>query len=269
MNTGSIQTCKSAEASITARMMNEYIITIDVDWCPDWAIAEVMNILIVNKVKATWFITHSSQEIRRLFKYPHLFEVGLHPNFCEGSSQGKNPKEIMNNLKEIASEAVSVRMHGLVQSTRLLSMLREEFNILYDVSIFLPETPNIVPHEIFFSKGKPGLLRIPYFWEDDEEMYRPNTCFSFKHEKYHVPVGLKILNFHPIHIILNSCEMTNYNNCKNCRSLHELSTEDVQSYINKDQGTGTLFKEVVQFLSNNAKSSTQTISDLAQKWKGF
>lgn len=34
-------------------MLNDYVITIDVDWAPDWAIAEVANILIANNVKAT------------------------------------------------------------------------------------------------------------------------------------------------------------------------------------------------------------------------
>jgi hypothetical protein len=250
----------------SARMLNDYVITIDVDWSPDWAISEVMNIFIANKIKSTWFITHNSKKTNELFKYPDLFEVGLHPNFSEGSSQGKNPEEIMANLKEIAPDAVSVRTHGLVQSTRLLLMLREEFNILYDVSIFLPETPNIIPHEVFFSKRKLGLLRFPYFWEDAEEMYRPVTCFSFKHEKNHA-WGLKIFNFHPIHIVLNSCDMIDYYNFKKDNNLLELSAADLQPYINKGQGTGTLFKELVQFLSNNAKSSTQTISDLANKWK--
>lgn len=215
-------------------MLNDYVITIDVDWAQDWAIAEVANNLIENNVKATWFITHDSFGIRKLFKYPHLFEVGLHPNFHPESTQGKEPEDVMMYLKRIAPSAKSVRTHGLVQSSRLLRIMREDFDILHDVSLFLPKTPNIIPHEMFFSRNNKGLLRFPYFWEDDEVMYSPEHCFSFRHKKYH-DSGLKIFCFHPIHII-------------------------------HDQGTGTLFEEIVQFLSVDAKSPSQTISDLAHRW---
>lgn len=250
-----------------SKLKNNFVITIDVDWMPDWCIREVANILIEKNIKATWFITHDSQEIRKLFNYPHLFEVGIHPNFKKGSTQGKSIGEVMEYLKKIAPKAISIRTHGLVQSSRLFQIIRGDFNMLYDVSLLLPETPNIIPHEIFFSKtinGENGLLRFPYFWEDDIEMNRPQPCFSFKHKKYHVP-GLKIFDFHIIHIILNSADISIYNNCKEDKEIFKLSNADVQSYVNEGQGTGTLFREIVQFLSINNKS--QTISDLAHKWR--
>lgn len=80
-------------------MLNEYVITIDVDWAPDFIIAEVANYLIEKEVKATWFISHDNPEIRRLSDYPDLFEVGLHPNFNEGSTQGDSPRKVMTYLK--------------------------------------------------------------------------------------------------------------------------------------------------------------------------
>lgn len=248
-------------------MLNDYVITIDVDWAPDWAIAEVANILIANNVKATWFITHDSKEIRKLFKYPNIIECGIHPNFQSESTQGKNSNEVLTYLTGIFPHSNTIRTHGLFQSSILLKEIREDFNIMNDVSLCLPETPYIAPHEIFFSKTNKGLLRFPYFWEDDFEMYKPEPCFSFKHEKYHVP-GLKIFDFHVMHIILNSSDMTNYYNCKEDKDLLELSDVDVQLYINEGQGAGTLFREIVHFLSaNNTKSPSQTISDLAHRWR--
>lgn len=241
------------------RKMNDYVITIDVDWASDSIIVEVVNYLVKNKVKATWFITHDSEQIRELFKYPYLFELGIHPNFHERSTQGKTPGEVMSYLQKIVPQAKLVRTHDLMQSSSLLKMMREEFNILYDVSLLLPNTPNIIPHEIFYSKDI-GLLRFPYFWEDDIEIYNSNPCFSFKHKKYHVP-GLKIFNFHPIHILLNSCNMENYNNFKRAKN------PSITDYINENQGIGTFFREIVQFLINNTDFPGQTISDLADKWR--
>lgn len=246
-------------------MLNDYAITLDVDWAPDWVIAEVVNVLIEKNVKATWFITHDSPRIRKLFKYPHLFEVGLHPNFHRESTQGKSPEDVMMYLKGIAPSAKSVKTHGLVQSSRLLRMMREDFNILHDVSLFLPETPNIIPHEMFFSANRKGLLRFPYFWEDAEEMYSPERCFSFRQE-YHVS-GLKIFCFHPIHIVLNSYDVAGYHNCKEGGNLSELPAMDIHPYIHDGQGTGTLFEKMVHFLSMDSNSPSQTISDLAHRWR--
>jgi hypothetical protein len=250
-------------------MLNDYVITIDVDWAPDWAIAEVANILIANNVKATWFITSDSQEIRKLFKNSQLFEVGLHPNFEKGSTQGKKSKEVMRYLTKIAPHAKSMRTHDLVQSSRLLKMVREDFDILYDVSLLLPETPNIIPHEIFFSKTKKGLLRFPFFWEDDVEMYRPQPCFSLTCNKYNI-TGLKIFNFHPIHIVLNSSDMNNYYSCKHQIYVTKCSLPDLQPYINTEYGTGTFFNELVKSISSNnidLLPSGKTISQLAFEWR--
>lgn len=248
-------------------IMKEYLITFDTDWVSDSIIKEVRDYLIDNEIKSTWFITHDSPEIRKLFDYPTLFELGMHPNFCEGSTQGNTPREVMRYLQKIVPQAKSVRMHSLVQSSPLLKMMQEEFNILYDVSLLLPYTEGITPHEIFYSKNV-SLLRLPYFWEDDLEMYRPNPCFSLTNNKYHVD-GIKIFNFHPIHIVLNSYSMENYYLCKSKVDIRKCSLSELQKYINTSgEGTGTFFKELVQFNKNNHFPGL-TISELAFKWRSI
>ncbi len=248
-------------------MFNEYLITIDVDWSADPIIAEVANYLITNKIKSTWFITHDSQEIRKLFDHQDIFELGIHPNFSEASTQGKTPRDVMRHLQKIVPQAKSVRTHSLVQSSRLMKMLREEFNILYDVSLLLPYTPNIIPHEMFYSKNV-ALLRIPYFWEDDEEMCRPEPCFSLSSYKYHVD-GIKIFDFHTIHIMLNSYSIENYYLCKSKVDITNCSLSELQNYINTSgKGTGTLFRELVQFNKKNGYQGS-TISELASKWRSL
>jgi hypothetical protein len=41
-------------------MVNDYLITLDIDWASDSAISQTINYLIDNEAKATWFITHTS-----------------------------------------------------------------------------------------------------------------------------------------------------------------------------------------------------------------
>jgi hypothetical protein len=52
-----------------------------------------------------------------------LFEIGLHPNFANNSTQGDNVDDILKKLKEIVPNAESIRTHGLLQSSEILLKL--------------------------------------------------------------------------------------------------------------------------------------------------
>ncbi len=249
-------------------MLHDHLITVDVDWASDSVIAEVANYMISNKIRSTWFITHDSPEISRILSHPDLFEVGIHPNFLKGSDQGRNSREIMRNLLKIAPEARSMRTHSLVQSTPLLRMAKEEFRIEHDVSLFLPNTPNIIPHQFFVSKSS-GLVRIPYFWEDDAETLSPNPCFLLSDSRYHVD-GIKIFNFHPIHIVLNSCDLENYLLCRSELEIADCDVSDLQPYVNRTRdGAGEFFRDLIQLVKDRSGSSGLTISDLVHKWRSL
>lgn len=227
-------------------MSKNLIITFDIDWAPDWCIFQIAEILIQKKLKATWFVTHKSPAIQRLREHPNLFELGIHPNFLEGSTQGINPHDVMKFLLNIVPEARSMRTHGLMQSSHLIKMMVEEFKLEYDVSLFLPNTPNIRPHLLHTSRNK-YVVRIPYFWEDDIEMISLNPNFSSRNPKYYFP-GLKIFNFHPIHVCLNSRSLDNYNVCKAMnQDIRELTKEMAEPSIYSGQGTMTFFGELVQY----------------------
>ena len=45
------------------------------DWAPDWMIEYVVNFLIKNHVKATWFFTHFSPAIETIKQKVDLFEI--------------------------------------------------------------------------------------------------------------------------------------------------------------------------------------------------
>jgi len=241
------------------------LIIIDVDWASDSIIAEVANYLIDNKIKSTWFITHDSPQIRKLLDNPDIFEVGIHPNLDKGSTQGANLKEIFDYLLKISPNAKSVRIHKLLQSFPILQTIREDYGIIHDASLFLPDTPNIVPHKLYFSKDV-EILRFPCFWEDDAEMRTPVPSFSLSDKKYRVD-GVKIFAFHPIHIVLNSYSIDNYFQLKSKVDITKCDMGDLKNYINTTtKGTGTFFREITQFIKEK-HSSGLTISDLAKIWR--
>ena len=244
--------------------MDEIVITLDVDWAPDFVIEFVANLLIERKIRSTWFITHDSHAIRSLSDYPDLFELGIHPNFMPGSTHGSTPEEVMETLLQIVPRAESVRTHGLFQSSSLMKMIAEKFGLKNDVSIYLREVQHIVPFEAYYDDNV--LLRIPYYWTEDGEMYKPKPSFSLNPKKMHQP-GLKIFGFHPIHVYLNSRDMCGYTTLKQSCDIRTCSEKEVKPCINIGTGTGTFFKELMLYCVQCGRS--HTISDISAEWNAY
>ena len=114
------------------------LITLDIDWASDFIIQKVDEMLKEKGVKATWFVTHNSAYLDNLSKNKN-YELGIHPNFLPNTTQGKTPKEILEKLKKIVPNAVSIRSHALHQNSHLLSLYKNH-GIKFDSSIFLFKT---------------------------------------------------------------------------------------------------------------------------------
>lgn len=245
-------------------MKPHFILTFDVDWAPDEAIEKIADYLIEHKIKATWFITHQSHAIKKLSSHSEFFEIGIHPNFVSGSTQGETAQQIITNLLKIVPRARSMRSHGLFQSSRLLEMARKEFNIMYDVSLFLPHAEMAAaPHEIFFDYNV-SMARLPYFWEDDEELNRPQPLLNVG-LMFQSP-GLKVLDFHVIHLILNSNDTAVYRRMKKEIDYPRVNLRDISPYVYSGRGVATFFEELIAWLKNN-NVTTSTVSGYLSAWQ--
>lgn len=242
--------------------MDFFAITIDTDWAPDFAIDHVREKLVASKVKSTWFITHDSPAIKRLFDHEELFEIGIHPNFLPGSSHGESETLILEHMLALVPNAKVVRTHSLVQSTPLLYKMAADFHLRVDVSLFLPDTPSLRPHALYLYDEK--LIRVPYFWEDDVEAYTPNRCWHINSKRYQV-AGLKIFNFHPLYAYLNCHDMEGYAQLKRMSHLPKLDSGSCASFVNSGKGTDTLLDELIKHIKQHQQESF-TISEIAALW---
>lgn len=227
-------------------MNNDYILSIDVDWAPDWMIEYVANVLINKQVKATWFVTHTSPAISMIQNRHDLFEIGIHPNCLSGSTQGNNEDEVLRYLKKIVPDAISMRTHSLYQSSPFLLRAGKDYGILIDVSLFLPRSPNLVQHCLKWHGMK--LWRIPYFWEDDSEMFEDDPIWTFSDPRLHVK-GLKVFDFHPVNIVLNSCTFNIYQRLKLEKPVPTWDIDFIRPHVSNRHGPKTLFLELVDYLS--------------------
>ena len=237
--------------------MIDKIITIDCDWAPDFILEHVFKILQKYNVKSTWFITNDTPIIEKIRK-SNLFELGIHPNFNPNSTQGKDPDDILRNLTSLIPSATSIRTHSLYQSSKLIEKFHK-FGLKNDSSIFLPKTPNITPH---FLKHI-NLMRFPYFWEDDYEMLEKPSNWSIDNLNLKSK-GLKIFNFHPIHIHLNSINFQKYELLKNKYYMLSISEENITEFIEYDViGSGTFFSNLIKSISSE---KTLTLNELSESY---
>jgi hypothetical protein len=221
-------------------------LTIDIDWAPDFVIDYVADILVRQRVKATWFVTHASQAVDRLRDFPALFELGIHPNLLPGSSHGDTPAAVLEYCMRRVPEARSMRTHALVQSTPFIRQVMTETPIERDVSLFLPYHQGLQPVE--YRLGGGILWRVPYFWEDDFEMEQAEPCWD-PARLIQPAAPLAVFDFHPIHVFLNSATMAPYREMKmHADGLANLGPAQVAPYVSPGEGTQTAFRRLVDTL---------------------
>lgn len=239
-----------------------HIITLDMDWAPDWMMQPWVDYLREAQVKATWFATHSSPLVQEIEKDP-LFEVGIHPNFLAGSTHGETEDQVLQQLSDWFPRAQAVRSHSLHHSERLLEKMTAEYGIQVDCSSFQQACSHLQPHQVYFAEEGARLVRLPHFFQDNMHCHLPERSWTFSDACFHKK-GLKIFDFHPVHLILNSADQSAYQRFKAQYSLSEVTPEMIKVIEHKGLGGRSLFLELVEFL---ADKKTYTISQVAEIFK--
>jgi len=207
-------------------------LTFDIDWAPDWSIIECLEILAKSKTKATFFCTHATPLNEEIKRSGH--NLGIHPNFLQGTTQGSSTTEIIANLLDLAPSATCMRTHALVQSSPLLHEIFSCFSQLkFDFSLL---TPGIgLSKLIYWHFDNVKFHRINYQWEDDAFFWNKEyTWTSFMPESPNF-----VMDFHPIHVSLNSSSLANYQNLKSNLNgaMSRTSPKDCKKFINEKSGT--------------------------------
>ncbi len=223
-------------------------LSFDQDWAPPWATLDVHNLLKDAGVSGTLFVTHVCPSLESMGSNTQagLCELGWHPNFLPGSSQGATQKEVLDTLAQWLPEAVGVRGHFLVRSTALWLEYGRR-GLLYDSSDLLDGQTHLQP-----LKAWNNLARLPIFWEDDVHMAhgRPFDLSAIDLES----PGMKVFDFHPVHIALNGADMDAYADLKRHltdtgTALTQASREDFEPFVRRDSpGPRTVLVQLLDWL---------------------
>jgi ubiquinone/menaquinone biosynthesis C-methylase UbiE len=191
------------------------------------------------KVPLTPFVTHDSAMVRSRFGQPGSYErVGLHPNFQLQSTHGVNETEVLEAVTGIWPQARGFRCHGYYDSSHLTVAARER-GLEWDSNLALFLQPCLLPLEHFS-----GLVRFPSWWDDDTHLgkgFTPHvTCLS----AHLLTPGLKLMNFHPIHVALNSPSLD-----------HNAATKSDLAASYEGRGVRTLLIEILEFIREHELSA--------------
>lgn len=195
---------KIKELSDTNLWKDSICITIDIDWANDDVLADTITLLEKFSVPVTWFVTHETPLLDRLRSNPN-FELGIHPNF-NAKLHNKDNRSIENIIDELlwlVPEAQSVRSHSLVQSSRLIEIFSNK-KLKFECNTIVPFSSNIELRPWYLWNG---ILKVPHLWEDDV------ACLYGLDDKITqllLMSGLKVFAFHPIHIFLNTEDLSRY-----------------------------------------------------------
>lgn len=227
--------------------IDEIAITLDVDWACEEILEYCLNLLLDYGFKATIFATHASDILSNL--NPRNFEVGIHPNFkCARDCDKK-----IDELLEIYPNAIGIRSHELLQSTKVFSTFIKK-GLKYDSSTYIPLQENLAP----WNRLK-ELTCIPIYWFDDTQFYI-DQLFSF--DNLHcLTNGLKVYGFHPIHVYVNTASLMHYKKFK--KYYHHPSK--LLSFRNEGAGIYDYFIDLLEYLKRR-RLKTKLLREIYLEW---
>lgn len=185
-------------------MQTTLCLTLDLDWAADEIIRDAIGLVADFNVPATWFVTHATSvidEITALGRH----EVGWHPNFNGLLDGGGAPdaRELINQMCSLVPGAKSWRSHSVARSSRLAAMVHE-VGATHDSNMLIP--PRVAPG-LWPWRDCLGLVQVPIRWADDTRMM--DAAFGEPVDALGA-VRLLTVDFHPIHLFLNTVVMDDY-----------------------------------------------------------
>ena len=206
------------------------------DWASDEVLSFAIDIIEQFDIFATWFVTHDTHLLERLRANPK-FELGIHPNYntlLMGEAEpGENFCTITKRLLDIVPEARSLRSHSLTQSTHLLNFFCD-LGLTHDSNIFIPWNGGC---ELRPWLNWNGLTRVPYCWEDHIAI----VSNGFDLEAVRSARGIKVFDFHPIHVALNTESLKRYEEAK----PFQKDWNSIYSRMNRNHGIRTLLEYLI------------------------
>jgi len=221
--------------------------TIDTEWCPDAVIEDTLSLLNRYGIEATLFSTHPDG----LAADSH--ERALHPNFLQ---EGIPEREVLATVAEHYPEATGIRSHSMYVHSRLRE-LYPEFGLQYESNYMQYLVEGIEPFWML-----DGIVQLPVYFMDD-------MWFRSRSDHGNLPAidtlltgeGLKVFDFHPVHVYLNTVDVEHY------RANRDQYDDPEALRSGRSDGPGV--RDLFQGLLKTVSEADVTVRTLGELFESF
>lgn len=221
-----------------------YVFTSDLDW----ACEDMIRVAVEahRGVPLTPFITHESATIGDAYQGKH---IGVHPNFRVGSTHGEKVKEVIAEMRRL-SPSNFYRCHGFYEDSNVSVAMREN-GYRFDSNLALHLQNYVIP-----LRHQSGSIRFPMTLEDDY-LLRESGLDWEKVRSHLAAPGLKVFNFHPVHIALNTPSLEYYNEAK-----RGITTLNWREYIHEGDGIAQMLVRIRDYVRDSPGLGAYYLDDL-------
>lgn len=232
--------------------VDDVCITLDVDWASDPVLAEALALIRELDVPVTLFCTHRTSLLDDLDRA--RVEIAWHPNFL----QPRSDAGLIDEMARWFPGSEGVRAHALYFHSRLAPLyLGHGIRYLAHDLRFL--APRLAP-----ARHWSGLIDVPGFWEDDVHALYFDGDFSLDRVDLSAP-GLKVFDFHPIHLALNTDRMERYEGAREDME----AGRSLAAHVNPDLGSRTFLRAAVGRMKDRPERYRfTTVGEVASRYDG-
>lgn len=213
-------------------MDNAFSITMDMDWAPDEVVDYAISTVADYDIKMTLFMTNKiSVDVSD-------HEICIHPHFTSLNFA----KHFLESLRDFPG-AKGMRSHSLFFSERFRP-LYAKYGLEYASNVMMYRQKSIKPYYI-----SPATLEIPLFWMDSFYIEMQNGRPSFSVDELDLrSAGLKVFDFHPVHIFLNTCTLDVYHDAKR---YYKQPKKLIEYRNSTEYGTEDFLRSLLEFIKSN------------------
>ena len=233
-----------------------FAFTADQDWAPEWVMSRFLEQIEAHELPVHVFVTNESGALED--RGGPSLTLGAHPNFLPGSSHGSTPEEVVSRCRSLVPGATTFRSHAYAESTEIIGLMREAgFSSDSNLCLFLQ--PAVVP-----LVHASGILRFPVFLDDDSLLWWGGGSLDLDPmADVLASPGLKILNFHPTHVALNSPSVEHYR--ENKQTVYGSGGGEVEAFDGR--GVASLLADLVQRIRSNGHHLASFAEIADDAWK--
>ena len=170
--------------------------TSDIDWASEFAINSTIEFFNSKKIPLTMFLTHKSEVVAKALNDKKI-KAGLHPNFMPDSSQGKDYKQVIDFCFDIFPDSIGYRSHRYYSVNDTVEMMiKRGIKFESNVCTLLDDIPPYL--------NRNGIIEFPIFFEDGAYLLNNKEIDFSNFKKEFLSAGLKVINIHPMHLMLNT-----------------------------------------------------------------